>query len=77
MPIDWRNTLIQTYALFGGMLGKTRRVLFATGSIGDKCYVQNQYGNHPKRWNKSGTVVESCRYSAYNVKLDGSGRVTK
>ena len=44
---------------------------------GDKCYIQNQHGNHPKRWDKSGTVVESLGHDGYNVKVDGSGRVTK
>ena len=44
---------------------------------GDRCYIQNQHGNHPTRWDKSGTVVESLEHDAYNVKVDGSGRITK
>ena len=44
---------------------------------GDRCYVQNQYGNRPKKWDRSGTVVESLGFDSYNVKIDGSGRITK
>ena len=44
---------------------------------GDRCYIQNQAGNHPKRWNRSGTVLEVLGYDSYLVKVDGSGRVTQ
>ena len=45
--------------------------------VGDKCYIQNQAGNYPKRWDRSGTVVQVLNYDSYNVKVDGSGRVTR
>ena len=44
--------------------------------VGDRVQVQNQTGNEPKRWNKSGKVVESLGNQQYSVRMDGSGRVT-
>lgn len=35
--------------------------------LGDKCYVQNQAGNYPKRWDRSGTVLESLGHDSYIV----------
>ena len=46
-------------------------------SVGDRCYVQNQAGNFPKRWDRSGTIVEDLGHDSYSVKIDGSGRLTK
>ena len=46
-------------------------------SPGDSVYVQDQNGPSPKRWSKSGIVVESLPYDSYLVKLDGSGRLSK
>ena len=45
--------------------------------IGDRCYIQNQTGNHPKRWDRSGTVVDTLGHDSYLVKVDGSGRTTQ
>ena len=45
-------------------------------SLGDKVFLQNQHGSHPKKWDKSGTVVELGNYDQYWVKVDGSGRLT-
>ena len=39
--------------------------------------VQNQTGNRPKRWDKTGVVVESLPHRQYMVRMDGSGRVTR
>ena len=44
---------------------------------GDRCYIQNQSGNHPKRWDRSGTVVEAHGNDSYSLKVDGTGRVTR
>jgi hypothetical protein len=38
--------------------------------------VQNQTGNTPKRWSRSGVIVEARDNNQYLVKLDGSGRAT-
>lgn len=45
--------------------------------IGDRCHVQNQSGNYPKRWDRSGTVMEDHGHDSYTLKVDGSGRVTR
>ena len=43
---------------------------------GTHVYLQNQTGNRPKHWNKTGVVVESLPYHQYRVRMDGSGRAT-
>jgi len=43
---------------------------------GDKVFIQNQEGNHPKKWDRSGTVVECRTNDQYIVKVDGTGRLT-
>ena len=44
--------------------------------VGDQVYIQNLVGNHPKRWERTGTVVEVKQFHQYVVKVDGSGRLT-
>ena len=44
--------------------------------VGDTVAVQNQAGRFPKKWDKTGTVVENQEYDKVLVKLDGSGRLT-
>ena len=44
--------------------------------ISDHVYVQNLVGNHPRRWERTGTVVEVRQFHQYLVKIDGSGRLT-
>jgi len=44
---------------------------------GDRCYIQNQTGNYPRWWDRSGTVVESHGYNSYTVKVDGTSRVMR
>ena len=39
--------------------------------------IQNQKGTDPKRWNKSGKVIERLDYDQYLVKVDGGGRLTR
>ena len=38
--------------------------------------IQNQIGLHPKRWDKTGSIVEVKQYDQYVVSVDGSRRVT-
>ena len=45
--------------------------------VGDRCYIQNQTGNNPKRWDRSGTIVELHGHDSYTVKVDGTGRLTR
>ena len=44
--------------------------------IGNHVYLQNLTGNHPKRWDRTGIVVEVRQFHQYVVKVDGSGRLT-
>ena len=43
---------------------------------GDHVMVQNQCGRFPKKWDKSGIVVETKTNDQYVVKVAGSGRLT-
>lgn len=45
-------------------------------SIGDRCFIQNQTGNAPNKWERTGTIVETKPHDQYIVKIDGSGRLT-
>ena len=44
--------------------------------IGDTVMVQNQTGNNPLRWEKSGTITEVHNHGQYVIRLHGSGRCT-
>ena len=44
--------------------------------VGDNVYIQNLVGNHKKKWERTGVVVEVKQFHQYVVKVDGSGRVT-
>ena len=44
--------------------------------VGDRVFIQNQTGNHPLRWDRTGLVIEVNQFDKYAVKVDGSGRVT-
>ena len=44
--------------------------------LGCSVLIQNQLGNHPKRWEKRGTVVEVLPHRQYRVRIDGSRRLT-
>ena len=43
---------------------------------GDTVLVQNQYGPSPKRWERTGEVVEKLGNRQYTIRMHGSGRVT-
>ena len=45
-------------------------------SVGDHVRIQNQIGNHPNKWDKTGVVIEVRQYHQYVVRVDGSGRIT-
>ena len=44
--------------------------------IGDEVLVQNQMGPHPKRWSRTGTIVEVMPHWQYRIRVHGSNRVT-
>ena len=48
--------------------------LLAPLIVGQVVLVQNQTGNNPLRWNKSGQVVEVLPFDQYRIKMDGTGR---
>ena len=41
-----------------------------------KVFIQNQTGHKPRRWDKTGTIMECKDFDQYLVKVDGSGRLT-
>ena len=45
-------------------------------TVGDKVFLQNQRGPNPRRWDRTGTVLESKPHDQYLVKVDGTGRTT-
>ena len=45
-------------------------------TLGDHVLLQNQMGNHPNRWEKTGLIVETLGNRQYQVKVDGSNRIT-
>ena len=44
--------------------------------IGDCVRIQNQTGLYPRKWDRTGSVVEVRQYDQYVIRVDGSGRVT-
>ena len=44
--------------------------------IGDRVHLQNQTGNYPNKWDRTGVVVEVKQYHQYQIRVDGSGRLT-
>ena len=45
-------------------------------NLGDYVSVQNQYGNQPKKWSRTGVIVEVMPHRQYKVLLDDSRHVT-
>lgn len=45
-------------------------------ALGDTCRVQNQTGQFPTRWDKTGTVVQTSDNNQYVIKVFGSNRLT-
>ena len=45
--------------------------------IGQSVQIQNQIGSYPRRWTKTGRVVERLGNRQYHIRVDGSNRVTR
>ena len=45
--------------------------------IGDTVIVQNQTGNHPLRWDKTGKVIKVRAFDQYDMMMHGSRKVKK
>lgn len=79
----WRNAWSEKESALRTRFNRSSSVLneharpLAPLQVGDKVFLQNQMGNNPKRWDRSGIVMESLGHDSYTVKVDGSGRVTK
>ena len=43
---------------------------------GDKVIIQNQLGNRPRQWHKTGVISKFNGYDQYEVMVDGSRRIT-
>ena len=43
---------------------------------GDTVFIQNQSGNHPTKWDRTGVVTECHPHHKYTVKIDATGRTT-
>ena len=44
---------------------------------GDRVFLQNQTGNHPRKWDKVGTGTNALRFDQYAIKVGESRRITK
>ena len=44
--------------------------------VGDSVAIQNQHGNHPNKWDKTGSIAEALPHKQYRVYVDGSRRLT-
>lgn len=56
-------------------LGKHSRKLPPL-SVGDHVFIQNQQGQFPIRWDRTGVIVEVKEFDQYLIKVDGTGRIT-
>ena len=56
-------------------MDKTCRVLPPL-HIGDRCFLQNRHGNYPRRWDRTGTIMDVKPYDKYCVRIDGSRKLT-
>ena len=55
---------------------KTRSKDLLPLHVGDCCRIQNQHGRFPKKWDKTGHVVQVNGHDQYMIKVDGTGRIT-
>ena len=49
---------------------------FSRLEIGDSVILQNQHGNNPNQWQKTGRIVETSAHRKYRVLVDGSRHTT-
>ena len=72
---DKEETLRVRYVKTLENLNEHARLLPAL-QCGEHVLIQNQTGRFPKKWGKSGVIVEVKDHHQYVVKVDGSGRLT-
>ena len=80
---EWRINADQRELAHAKRHVKTQEKL-ASGSkqlpsliVGDCVSVQDQSGNTPRRWSKTGIVLEVSGHDSYLIKIHGSNRITK
>ena len=59
-----------------GITERTQTQVLPMLDVGDRVMIQNQSGRFPKKWDKSGVVIEKKGNDQHVVKVDGSGRLT-
>ena len=80
---EWRQTaelreqsLASRHVLKAEQLARGSKALPPLHS-GQHVAIQDQTGNTPRRWSKTGMILEALPHSSYLVKVNGSNRVTK
>ena len=80
---DWRLTAEQREQAHPKRHIRTEEVmtkgtkLLPPLQVGAPVAIQDQSGNTPRRWSKTGRVLESVGHDSFLVKVDGAGRTTK
>jgi len=84
--LQYRNTPNQTTKLSPAMCLFGRPIRYFIPILPGKYFphptwqsvmrIQNQTGIYPRRWDRTGSVVEVRQYDQYVIRVDGSGRVT-
>ena len=69
------RALAKRYELDGKRLAEHTRK-FKEVPVGTSVAVQNQTGKNPKKWDKTGKVVDTADHDKVVVKIDGSNRLT-
>ena len=69
------SSLIKSYNDSANVLRNNSRYIPPL-KVGEWCLVQNQKGNRPLKWDRSGVVVEVLPHDQYAVRIHGTDRIT-
>ena len=69
------QALAERYAKLKERLTQNTKALEPLQS-GQRVVIQNQIGNFPRRWDRTGTILEPNGFDQYKVVTDGSRRIT-
>ena len=73
----WRDTWLAKETALRARLAKQVDKLDTTGRnlpplrVGDSVRIQNQSGNHPNKWDKTGTILQVGDNDQYTVRVNG------
>ena len=79
---DWKKMWRDKEQALRARLGKYSDKLDTKGrnleplQVGDTVRVQNQCGNYPRKWDRTGIIVRVCEFDMYLVRMDGSRQLT-